>query len=47
MKSGDQVKTIFGKTETIMTVIGDCQITTFESAKKGNWYHPSKLSVIK
>jgi hypothetical protein len=42
MKTNDKVKTIYGKIETVI-VVEESRIITLESAKKGNWYHPTKV----
>ena len=46
MKRGDKVTTIYGKIETVMSVNG-CQVTTYESARKLTWYHPTKVWLVK
>jgi len=45
MKAGMRVKTIYGKIETIMVIQG-CQVITYESARRGNWYHITKVFSI-
>jgi len=42
MKIGDKVRTIYGKIETVME-IEPARIITYESAKRNNWYHPTKV----
>jgi hypothetical protein len=42
MKRNDMVKTVYGKIEKIMNA-DDIQVTTYESASVGNWYHPTKV----
>jgi len=42
MEVGDNVKTIFGKIETVMSV-EDSRITTYESSESNSWYHPTKV----
>ncbi len=39
---GDKVKTRYGKIETVMTAT-DSEITTYESARRLTWYHPTKV----
>ena len=45
MKKGMKVKTIFGKIETIMKV-EQSRIITYESARKNQWYHPTKVFAL-
>jgi hypothetical protein len=42
MKPQDKARTPDGKIETIMSV-EDSRVITYESARKGNWYHLTKL----
>ena len=42
MKRGDKVRTVYGKIETVMSA-NDSQVITYESAKAGSWYHPTKV----
>ena len=42
MKKGDKVKTIYGRTETVM-IADNIHIVTYESASRGSWYHPTKV----
>jgi len=42
MKKGDKVRTIYGNIETVLKKDG-CQVFTYESVQKNNWWHPSKL----
>lgn len=39
---GDKVKTVNGTIETVM-VARDSEVITYESAARGNWFHPSKV----
>jgi hypothetical protein len=45
MKANDKIK-IQNRIETVMYA-NESQIITYESAAKGNWYHPSKVTIIK
>jgi preprotein translocase subunit YajC len=42
MKKGDKVKTIYGKTETVMKA-GESIVITYESYRRNEWYHPTKV----
>ena len=42
LKKGDRVKTVYGKTETVMKV-GESVIVTYESYRRLEWYHPTKV----
>ena len=42
MKRGDKVKTVYGVTETVMAV-EESRVVTYESAQRGNWWHPTKV----
>jgi hypothetical protein len=42
MKTGDQIISIYGKIETVMSV-EDHRVTTYESARRLCWYHPTKV----
>jgi len=42
MKRGDRVKTVYGKTETVLAV-EEHRVITYESARRGNWWHPTKV----
>ena len=42
MNKGDKVITVYGKIETVMSA-NDAQVTTYESASRNEWYHPSKV----
>lgn len=42
IKTGDKIKTIYGKTETVMAV-DPARIITYESARALCWYHPTKV----
>lgn len=42
MKKGQRVRTLYGKTEIIMA-IEESRIFTYESAMRGEWYHPTKI----
>lgn len=42
METGDKVKTIYGKIETVMSV-EEFRITTYESLQSNSWYHPTKV----
>lgn len=42
MKEGDLVTTCYGKKETVMRVCSPV-VETYESAKRGEWYHVSKV----
>lgn len=43
MTNGDKIRTVFGKTETVMTVENK-RIFTYEYL--GGWYHPTKVFPI-
>lgn len=45
MKVGNKVKTYYGKIETVMTV-EESRVITYESARRGNWYHPTKVLAV-
>lgn len=45
MKKGDKVRTPYGNIETVLKKEG-CQVFTYESSRKNNWWHPSKLSSL-
>lgn len=45
MEAGDKVKTIYGDVEEVM-LVNDCQVVTYESARKSSWYHPTKVFKI-
>ena len=42
IKKGDKVTTIYGKIEKVMQVHG-CKVTTYESARRLEWYHITKV----
>lgn len=42
MENGDKVCTIYGQIETILSV-EPCRVITYESARRLNWYHPTKV----
>ena len=42
-KKNDKVKNNYGKTLTVMKVVG-CQVFVYENC--GEWYHPSKLHKV-
>ncbi len=42
IKKGDKVKTIYGNVETVVKANG-VKVTTQESQRENNWYHPSKV----
>lgn len=42
VKEGDKVRTLYGNVETVMAV-EECRIITYESARRLNWYHPTKV----
>ena len=46
LKKGDKVKTSEGNIETVMKV-EPSRIITYESAKKNNWWHPTKVQPMK
>ena len=46
LEQGDTVRTIFGTIETVLGVNG-CQVTTYESQARLNWYHIDKVWKIK
>jgi hypothetical protein len=41
-KRGDKIITLYGDTETVMCVNG-FMVSTYESAARNAWYHPSKI----
>jgi len=44
IKKGDKVKTVRGAVETVMFVDPILpMVTTYESAARGTWYHPTKV----
>ncbi|HSW38049.1 MAG TPA: hypothetical protein VLL97_00990 [Acidobacteriota bacterium] len=42
ISQGVKIKTIYGKTETVMAV-EPVRIITYESARELAWYHPTKV----
>lgn len=46
MKRGDKVRTVWGRVETVLAVEG-CMVTTYESARRLTWYHPTKVRLVK
>ena len=42
MKRGDKVRTVYGAVETVMAV-EESRVITYESARRGSWYHPTKV----
>ncbi len=42
INEGDKITTIYGKIETVLMVLG-CQVVTYESAARNEWYHISKV----
>jgi len=46
MKRGTKVRTIYGQIETVM-YSDFIQVITYESAREGNWYHPTKVFIVK
>jgi len=42
LKKDDKVKTVYGKTETVMKA-GESIVVTYESYRKNEWYHPTKV----
>ena len=45
IKAGDNVRTIYGKIETVMAV-ETSRIITYESMRTQAWYHPTKVRKI-
>ena len=42
----DKVITIYGKVEEVM-VREEHRVITYESARRGDWYHPTKVWDVK
>lgn len=42
MEKGQKVITIYGHIETILSA-EPCRVITYESARRLNWYHPTKV----
>lgn len=42
-KKGDQVRTIYGKTETVLSA-NESQVMTYESAREQAWHHTTKVT---
>lgn len=42
MEKGDEVRTIYGQIETVLSV-EPCRVITYESARRLCWYHPTKV----
>jgi hypothetical protein len=42
MEKDQKVITVYGHVETILAV-ESCRVITYESARRLNWYHPTKV----
>ena len=42
IKNGDRVRNPYGDVETVFKV-EESRVVTYESARRNNWYHPSKV----
>lgn len=46
LENGSKVMTPEGRVETVMSQPNACQVFTYESAARNNWWHPSKLTPV-